>query len=1018
MMEEDGVKTTKTRKNRKILSRYYSNVMSQRQISKANQTKLMNQLHKSLRVDLESNHKTLDNFQQDLQSLGSDFSSHLCHSTEIGSKLSQLDALRDHLKGVREQQRAVKECLDKCSILNAEAANSYDGLHGLLLLNVKDSDEQQLPPNSSPHIQHRALNGRISVSSGRPFSCVSTSDMVSLDSHCLDSTGASADFCNRLNDELISSAVDDQQSHHDDGGRSDNSLDSGVVLHLLNVVSDFQGHLARSLLSLSGQGFDGPLLGKLTDLIKGPLRESRYKCEQQQSQMVDLQNQMLKLSAQLVHDDKQREFEAATKDQTAIGDRLVNSLAGIRFRNSKNDAKDDSGHNSSTLSSFDQAVASSEKLTALNDQTDAALLAVQNALYNEQLPLILLDHLRELKRFFTLGLDTLNQVCPDDQLDLMKKVLKKRRSLNSISAKKDSVVNGHQTISGSVRRQSQASVDAKNSQLQMLQQQSVNSIGYESVKLNYAPKPPPLPSKPATLGPSSGFVKAQAPQQKQFIVPPPSAPPRFVPPSPPQSDPPSKMNEVNLTAVEIEGLSLEDASIVRLMSSLDIDLIQYLCIQSSNGNQLSPASVKHLNSSLKIMDELKMLDLFIVQFLNKYLHLVFKRESVKCPALTEESGFMQLDGDASGLPLVVLKQYFVVTCRHYCQKVISLSLTEIQNYLNSSQSFDLDVLVEKIVRIIIQNKGLLPKSVRFIVEQFIKEQGCESGDGCYVVESFIIQRLIAPLFEDPVQFGVSGLPWDQSWQVHQLYCAMHRDSLRMSSPASRVISRAGSVAFDQQDQYTELKDAFVQLAQALRHIGKLYVHVNVDHPAELEGDASKCYVIASKVYSKMGTQIEDFMDYFKATQSIHISAPSPQMSFADSMSMMLLTQELDILKDDYLLGSQWHSFLKSLLSKYSQDTAKVVQYSAAHYLESKCSEKVKTPPAMFEESFGNGANGGDMQTWNQNAKTLTVPVTPRMHGKKLTEVRSNLLKKVERWSQVSKSKSHSSLAPDSDSDSD
>ncbi|KAI3646697.1 hypothetical protein MP228_009625 [Amoeboaphelidium protococcarum] len=1017
MMEEDGVKTTKTRKNRKILSRYYSNMMSQRQISKANQTKLMNQLHKSLRVDLESNDKTLDNFQQDLQSLGSDFSFHLCHSTEIGSKLSQLDALRDHLKSVREQQRAVKECLDKCSILNAEAANSYDGLHGLLLLNVKDSDEQQLPPNSSPHLQYRALNGRMSVSSGRPFSCVSTSDMVSLDSHCLDSVGASADFCNRLNDELISSAVDDQSLID---GRSDKSLDSGVVLHLLNVVSDFQGHLARSLLSLSGQGFDGPLLGKLTDLIKGPLRDSRYKCEQQQSQMVDLQNQMLKLSAQLVHDDKQREFEAATKDQTAIGDRLVNSLAGIRFRNSKNDVKDDSGHNSSTLSSFDSAMMSSEKLKALNDQTDAALLAVQNALYNEQLPLILLDHLRELKRFFTLGLDTLNQVCPDEQLDLMKKVLKKRRSLNSISVKKDNVVNGHQNISGSVRRESQASVNVKNSQQQqILQQQPENSVGYESVKLNYAPKPPPLPTKPATLGPSSSFVKAQAPQQKQLIVPPLSSPPRFVPPSPPQSDPPAKVNEVNLASVEIDGLSLENASLVKLMSSPDIDLIQYLCIQPSDGNQLSPTSVKHINSSLKIMDELKMLDLFMVQFLKKYRHLVFQQgENVKCPSFNEVSGYMQLDGDANGLPLVVLKQFFIVTCRHYCQKVISLSFAEIQNYLNSFQPFDLDVLVEKIVRIIIQNKGLLPKSVRFIVEQYIKEQDCESVDACSVVESLIIQRLIAPLFEDPVQFGVSGLPWDQSWQVHKLYCAMHRDALRMSSPASRVLSRAGSVAFDQQDQYTELKDAFMDVAQVLRHIGKLYLHGNADYSLNTEDDASKCSATASKVYSRLGTQIKDYMDYFKSAQSVHSSAPSPQLSIADSMSMMLLTQELDIMKDDYLLGSRWHSFLKDLLSKYRQDAGKIVLYSAAHHLESICSENVKTSPTMFEESFGNDANGGDMQTWNQNAKTLTVPTTPRMQGKKLTEVRSNLLRKVERWSQVSKSKSNSSLALDSDSDSD
>lgn len=174
------------------------------------------------------------------------------------------------------------------------------------------------------------------------------------------------------------------------------------------------------------------------------------------------------------------------------------------------------------------------------------------------LPLLLIDHLREVKRFYAQGSKLLDELCPDDDLDMMRRVLKKRRSQMAMC---DSVGGGASRSGTPITSPI------------MERNDPVARHSYHDSTMVIASLPPPPPIKPShvrintqttlnvppppTMRPP---VAASRPLSRVSDMP----PPRVAPPTPPCT-PGGTPDIYDASTVVIDGLSLEHSAIVQLM---------------------------------------------------------------------------------------------------------------------------------------------------------------------------------------------------------------------------------------------------------------------------------------------------------------------------------------------------------------------------------------------------------------------------------------------------------------------
>ena len=763
------------------------------------------------------------------------------------------------------------------------------------------------------------------------------------------------------------------------GGADTEGAKLDVLLHLLQILQAIQVHLMGSVGSLKGQ-MEDQWVAHLQHFIKDTLRDARYQGLETVKAQTAYQDALKALNQVVVSEEEQATKESvvntAKRKLMAVRSKHVLTYAASPFSNaalpdplpSPSPFSDESP---AQLQARANLKAASEKLDMSNRKSVERATGVHHALERDQIPMVLLSHLKQVKRFFRQSLEKLDEICPDEDIETMHAVLKFRAKMDPASPPTlyRNSTTGARSNTSSVYEVARDASPAPSSSTASVTPPAVppKSPNTFYQTLSNPPKARP-PSPPKTPHPESLTVDSQG------------------------SDMANVIKEERLVVPRIQGLDNTQSLLMHCLAYSD--LLRFLVCTANNdpfeanyqpSQHVSITAMKHLNTSVKCMDELGLLDAFLIEtvlkrgdfgvlkgVLKEWLNGTSPSEVIVFPAIQTgvdlESavsllGFSQSPSFASSngngpfvFEWLVLKQVFVNLGRHYVQKTITSILNDAQ--VTPLSEFTLLDFSRRSLKTLIAHRGLIPRSLKnfistllaslpsFLEWDLAKTRGdqhllAEGENQSEITTALLLFHLmILPCLLHPEQWGLQA-PWtngnSRSMRVHELYIGSHRDEMRFggSGSGSCVVSpgsRSPAISFiaggsnDASNEACPIQKRMHDLHAVLSDFVSCYLGFSYgDHGVAKKDDDSNDLtheMIVQSMHREFETPLHNFLVHFYSARSNAFSVASTTTVSMGSGDLrhIYMTQELDLLMEDFVIPR--HAVLPKCLEFESDEGKK------------------------------------------------------------------------------------------------
>lgn len=847
--------------------------------SKSRQDKLYNSLHEDI-----------------ISEIGHEFQEHSENSELIRSLAKQNEIMRQKLKAIRAGYEKSSNEMSKLSLRSSQNSKNLTDLMQLLDRTVPKFDE---PINSE---QENSTGDGISEDQ------IKRDNLIKKWKKELELY--EADYDGKISEQL-------QHASSPVGGhRVNDSNFVDLTRHLLDITSTANDYLSESLGSLQSQT-DRQLIGNIGAFLKTYIYVSRAQNEIYLKCLADYQTATRNFSEirQLMDSLQKKDDSPRVKPKTRAL-RAFNGQIGHQ--------KQELGNK--LLQSKRNLENASKKLNAECQMAFEKFQEVQTALERDFMPIALLSHIKQLKRHYANMVCKLDEICPDEDLNLMKKIIETRSEQKSAS-----IVRPISDIS----LQSSAFIDQS---------------------------PPPLtPNTNETTDTNDAEFNTYEPCLVKLPV-------------------YDQLDEFQ--SLVVAAISKPDLCIFRFLISSAND-------EKFSANYqpkfLTLNSMRHINSVVHIFYELGEIESFFTGIFRniKYGNIVKALARLvsgkefphkRYPPIIEVENDMDEELESSDeyiLERILLKQLFATEAKHYFTKIIGLIVADIDSAPEDRNIVD---QTKRAIKIIVGHRGLIPSGIKKLIRElsddcdslkclgssFEERNRIETHQKEIIGTIIIFFETIIPALLNPCDFGISiDSSASDCWKI----MASHRDQQPFSSRSSSINfgSHKSKIKRTNEEIYSTLGD----VANCLEDILCLHFGFPIKMTSRGITQAS-----LEATYQDVSIIISDFCDFLLENKRNNSISISQNDSCADSdllgsfdFKNIVLCREIDVIFDDYLAPRA------TALQKITKDIKDCESYSWLVEIQ-RTIRKISAGSVDKEVSFSDSDRNDDNKRLNTVAQRL------------------------------------------------